>query len=119
MTIDRVTIYRDGTMWCYAAWCGAESDHSDSLPDAATAGDAESEVRKLFGSAIEVRRVEDVNGAMRQDAAPASSDESCEHSKMCGDTCEECGDSCSRRDVGATADGICHDSECPIHGGAR
>lgn len=43
----------------------------------------------------------------------------CDHPQMTGDTCDECGESCSHRDVGATDDGICHDPDCPIHGDTR
>lgn len=47
-----------------------------------------------------------------------SEDDVCDHPRMDGDQCAECGDRCSHRDVGAVADGVCHDHECPIHGTA-
>lgn len=48
--------------------------------------------------------------------AEAEAEARCEHPRMSGNTCEECGESCSSSDVGAEDDGICHDSACPIHG---
>jgi hypothetical protein len=57
--ITRVTIYRDGSAWCYAAWVGREHDHNDTLPDAATEADARRELAAMFPSA-EIARVNDV-----------------------------------------------------------
>ena len=40
----------------------------------------------------------------------------CEHPCMDGDTCTECGESCTLADVDSDDDWICRDLECPIHG---
>lgn len=42
-------------------------------------------------------------------------EERCDHPRVEGGRCAECGERCSRRDVGATGP-LCHDPECPIHG---
>lgn len=60
--ITHVTLYRDGTTWCYAAWYGQPGiagayDHSDTL-DAESHSDAQDEIAALWPSA-QVHRVDD------------------------------------------------------------
>ncbi len=57
-TVDRVNIYRDGQTWCYAAWCGNDYDHSDTL-DAESEDEAREEVAAMWPAA-DIRRVDDV-----------------------------------------------------------
>ena len=77
-TIDRVRIYRSAGMWCYAAWCGAEHDHNDTLPDAESEREARAAVAAMFPAA-EVRRVPDEDtGSRRSAAAAAPCEEGCD-----------------------------------------
>ena len=39
----------------------------------------------------------------------------CDHPRVEGGECAECGERCSHKDVGATGT-LCHDPDCPIHG---
>ena len=45
--VDKVTYYRDGGVWCYAAWIEGEYDHSDPV-DAADGGATEADVRAML-----------------------------------------------------------------------
>ena len=60
-TITRVNIYRAGAEWCYAAFAGAEFDHSDviGVPDDASVSEARSEMAAQFPDAT-IARVDDV-----------------------------------------------------------
>ena len=69
-TIDRITLYRDGQTWCYAAWIGTEADHTDTLPDAVTEADARAEVTAQWPDASIVR-VDDVTTAPADAVAAA------------------------------------------------
>lgn len=49
-TIQNVTIYLDGDVWCYAAWLGdvrGELDHTDTL-DASTEREARAEIEAIW-----------------------------------------------------------------------
>jgi hypothetical protein len=57
--VTNINLYRDGTVWSYAAWAGAEFDHSDTLPDADSYEDAAEAVLAIWPTAT-VTRVPDV-----------------------------------------------------------
>lgn len=94
-----------------------DSENGNSLSEGIQ---SESEARRFaqnaaneLGESVYLYEVGDGDGESEVDAEEITPEESCEHGHMDGDTCSDCGETCSNVRDGY---GNCIDTECPIHG---
>ena len=82
------------------------------LAEALRLAEQAEDIEHTFGDAPAWRPVRRIVESMV--AAASAEDDRCEHPRLSSDgACTECGDGCS---LGAEQDGVCYDTDCPLHG---